>query len=92
MIILAALLCLAGFLALCLAMPRHHSVLLGGKPSDRRRLALRLLGWPALALGWLVSNQILGLAYGVIGWLGLLTVSAATVLLSLTYWPPRSKS
>jgi len=90
MIVLAALLCLAGFVALCLSMTRHHEALIGGRPSAGRRLALRVAGWKALALGAWASVHAWGPAYGAIGWLGLLTLSAAVVLLTLTYWRPRA--
>ena len=42
--LLALLLCYAGFTALCLSMPRHHDELLGHKPSAARRQALKLGG------------------------------------------------
>lgn len=86
MIVLSALLCLAGFAALCLAMPRHHQALLGGPLSSRRRRTLRAVGWLVLALSGAASVKAWGPAYGVIGWLGLLTPAAALVLLTLTYW------
>jgi hypothetical protein len=86
MIALAILLCLAGFVALCLSMSRHHETLIGGRPTTGRRLALRAAGWSALGLGAWASVRAWGPTYGVIGWLGLLTLSAAIVLLALTYW------
>ena len=39
--LLALLLCYAGFVALCLSLDRHHGELLHSKPSPQRRLGLR---------------------------------------------------
>jgi len=87
MTLLAFLLCLAGFLALSLAMPRHYAALVGGPLARRRRLTLIVVGWLGLALGLGAALVAWGLAWGVIGWLGLLTVAAAPVLLAQTWWP-----
>ena len=43
--LLALLMCYAGFTALCLSTDRHHGELLHSKPSPRRRIALRVIGW-----------------------------------------------
>jgi len=48
--LLALLLCYAGFSALCLSVPRHHDELLGNKPSARRARVLKLAGWLLLGL------------------------------------------
>lgn len=90
MILLSALLSLAGFFALCLAMDRHHLALLGTKPASGRRWALRGLCALELAASALAAVRAWGPANGVIGWLGLLTLGAAFVLLILTYRPTRS--
>lgn len=87
MTLVAFLLCLAGFTALSLAMPRHHAALIGGSPPPRRRLILKLAGWLGLALGLVASLIAWGLAWGVVGWLGVLTAAAAPVLLAQTWWP-----
>ncbi|MFT4253515.1 MAG: DUF3325 domain-containing protein [Caulobacter sp.] len=87
MTVLAFVLCLAGFSALSLAMPRHHSALVGGPLSPRRRLALKAGGWTGLGASLAASLAAWGPAYGVIGWLGLLTAAAALVLLAQTYAP-----
>ena len=42
--LLALLLCYAGFVALCLSLDRHHGELLHSKPSPLRRLGLRVGG------------------------------------------------
>ncbi|NGM48954.1 DUF3325 domain-containing protein [Caulobacter sp. 602-2] len=87
MTLLAFLLCLAGFLALSLAMPRHHAALVGGPLTRQRRRVLKTAGWLGLALGLAASLAAWGLAWGAIGWLGLLTAAAAPVLLVQTWWP-----
>jgi hypothetical protein len=89
MILLSALLSLAGFFALCLAMDRHHLALLGATPASGRRWALRGLGVLELAASALAAIRAWGPVNGVIGWLGLLTLGAAIVLLILTYRPAR---
>ena len=43
--LLALLMCYAGFTALCLSTDRHHGELLHRKLSPRRRLGLRVAGW-----------------------------------------------
>ena len=49
-----ALIAFAGFVALCLAMEKHFSDLLGRKPSPRHLLLLRVAGWLLLSFGCLV--------------------------------------
>ena len=40
--LLALLMCYAGFTALCLSTDRHHGELLHSRPTPRRRLGLRV--------------------------------------------------
>jgi multisubunit Na+/H+ antiporter MnhB subunit len=89
-ILLSALLSLAGFVALCLAMDRHHLALLGARPTSGRRWLLRGLGLLGLAVSAATAIRGWGLTNGIVGWLGLLTLAAAIVLLTLAYRPARS--
>lgn len=90
MILISALLSLAGFFALCLAMDRHHLALFGAKPTPGRRWRLRGLGGLDLVASAAAAIRGWGLTNGIVGWLGLLTLGAAIVLLTLTYRPARS--
>ncbi|WP_223448052.1 MULTISPECIES: DUF3325 domain-containing protein [Pseudomonas] len=81
--LLAALLCYAGFTALCLSMDRHHAELLGHKPTQRRRLGLKLLGWLSLSL----SLWAAGWGLGLVQWFGLLMLSALLLVLLIPYRP-----
>ena len=85
--LLALLLCYAGFTALCLSTDRHHGELLHSKPTPRRRVGLRVSGclllpgsiWPAVAAaGW---------SQGLVEWCAVLMLSALLLVLLLPYWP-----
>ena len=88
MIALAALLlALAGFAALALSMHRHHRDLFGGPPSRWRVVALRSVGWALLGLSLAACSLESGWAVGPLLWIGLLTLAALVVVLTLTYRP-----
>lgn len=71
------LLSLTGFGLLLLAMPRHQQDWLGSKLARIRSRALRLSGFAALALAFIVAGMGLGWAYGTVSWFGWLTIGAA---------------
>ncbi|WP_413703556.1 DUF3325 domain-containing protein [Pseudomonas sp. Pseusp16] len=85
--LLAALLCYAGFTALCLSMDRHHAELLGHKPTPRRRFGLKLLGW--LLLSWSLWAAVVaaGWGSGLVQWFGMLMLSALLLVLLMPYRP-----
>ena len=85
--LLAALLCYAGFTALCLSMDRHHAELLGHKPTQRRRLGLKLLGWLSLSLSLWAAVVAAGWGLGLVQWFGLLMLSALLLVLLIPYRP-----
>ncbi|WP_184717812.1 DUF3325 domain-containing protein [Caulobacter sp.] len=89
MIVLALLLSLVGFATLALAMDRHHQAVHRTRPDKRRKHLMQLGGATALTLSLVASVVAWGPAYGVIGWLGVLSAGAAPVLLILTYAPHR---
>ena len=74
--IVGTILSLAGFIALCLAMPRHQRDLLGRVLPEGRVRALRLTGFCLLGLSLLQAAWSLGWAYGVISWLGYMSLAA----------------
>ena len=85
--LLALLLCYAGFTALCLSMPRHHDELLGHKPSTRRGQALKLAGWLLLGLSLWAAVKANGWSLGLVDWLAVLMLSALALVLLLPYRP-----
>ncbi|MCT8949195.1 DUF3325 domain-containing protein [Pseudomonas iridis] len=85
--LLALLLCYAGFTALCLSMPRHHDELLGHKPSTRRGQALKLAGWMLLSLSLWAAVTANGWSLGLVDWFAVLMLSALALVLLLPYRP-----
>ncbi|MGY2289361.1 DUF3325 domain-containing protein [Pseudomonas sp. SDO528_S397] len=85
--LLALLLCYAGFTALCLSMDRHHGELLRGKPSPHRRLGLRAGGWVLLTLSVWPAVQVAGWSQGLVQWCAVLMLSALLLVLLLPYRP-----
>ncbi|AVX87666.1 DUF3325 domain-containing protein [Pseudomonas sp. VE 196-7] len=85
--LLALLLCYAGFSALCLSMPRHHDELLGNKPSARRARVLKLAGWLLLGLSLWAAVGANGWSFGLVDWFAVLMLSALALVLLLPYRP-----
>ncbi|WP_166216070.1 DUF3325 domain-containing protein [Pseudomonas atagonensis] len=85
--LLALLLCYAGFTALCLSMPRHHDELLGNKPSPRRRRGLNLAGWLLLVLSLWAAVAANGWGFGLVDWFAVLMLSALALVLLMPYQP-----
>ncbi|HGM5551883.1 DUF3325 domain-containing protein [Pseudomonas sp. B21-051] len=85
--LLALLLCYAGFSALCLSMPRHHDELLGNKPSARRARGLKLAGWLLLGLSLWAAVAAHGWSFGLVDWFAVLMLSALALVLLLPYRP-----
>ncbi|CRM46693.1 hypothetical protein [Pseudomonas sp. 31 R 17] len=85
--LLALLLCYAGFTALCLATDRHHGELLRSKPTPARRLGLRALGWLLLTLSIWPAVAVTGWGQGLVEWCAVLMLSALLLVLLLPYRP-----
>ena len=85
--LLALLMCYAGFTALCLSTHRHHGELLHSKPSPRRRLALRVIGWLLLTVSIWPAVAIAGWGQGLVEWCAVLMLSALLLVLLLPYRP-----
>ena len=85
--LLALLMCYAGFTALCLSTDRHHGELLHSKPSPRRRLGLRVAGWVLRTVSiWPAVNSA-GWSQGLVEWCAVLMLSALLLVLLLPYRP-----
>ena len=85
--LLALLMCYAGVTALCLSTDRHHGELLHSKPSPRRRLGLRVLGWLLLTASIWPAVTLAGWSQGLVEWCAVLMLSALLLVLLLPYRP-----
>ena len=85
--LLALLLCYAGFVALCLSLDRHHGELLHSKPTPIRRLGLRLGGWLLLIVSIWPAVFAAGWSQGLVQWCAVLMLSALLLVLLLPYRP-----
>ena len=85
--LLALLMCYAGFTALCLSTDRHHGELLHSKPSARRRWVLRVMGWLLLAVSIWPAVTLAGWGQGLVEWCAVLMLSALLLVLLLPYRP-----
>ncbi len=85
--LLALLMCYAGFTALCLSTDRHHGELLHSKPSPRRRLGLRAVGWLLLIASIWPAVTVAGWSHGLVEWCAVLMLSALLLVLLLPYRP-----
>jgi magnesium-transporting ATPase (P-type) len=85
--LLALLLCYAGFTALCLSMARHHADLLGRKLSARLRQWLKVSGWVLLAISLSAAVSVMNWALGLVEWFAVLMLSALLLVLLMPYRP-----
>lgn len=76
-----------GFTALSLAMDRHWEALhgRGNLPSDQQRRMLRWSGAAGLLVSLLVCIAVWGSAQGWVAWAGMMTASAISLVLVLSY-------
>jgi len=85
--LLALLMCYAGFTALCLSTDRHHGELLHSRPSPRRRIVLRVIGWLLLTVSIWPAVAVAGWGQGLVEWCAVLMLSALLLVLLLPYRP-----
>ncbi|UII72570.1 DUF3325 domain-containing protein [Pseudomonas sp. HN11] len=85
--LLALLMCYVGFTSLCLSTDRHHGELLHSKPSPRRRLGLRGIGWLLLVVSIWPAVYVAGWGKGLVEWCAVLMLSALLLVLLLPYRP-----
>jgi len=85
----AAAFCLAyaGFSALCLAMDRHHEDVFDRALPRGRRLWLRALGWLGLVLSLAACATAWGWSYGIVEWVGILSLAGLLLIWLLAYRP-----
>lgn len=77
-----------GFLALALALDRHHIVVFGRFPGAARRRLLRIGGTLALLVSTAACVHVWGAARGAVGLWGVLSLGAAVVVLWLRWRSP----
>ncbi|MFK0313526.1 DUF3325 domain-containing protein [Pseudomonas sp. NPDC090233] len=77
----------AGFAALCLAMDKHFSDLLGRKPRPGQLRGLRLLGWLLLLVSVVLSVHQRGWAHGLVEWIAVLMAGVTLWVFGLPYQP-----
>ena len=76
-----------GGAALCLSMSRHGRELLQREPTPLERHLLRAAGWIALIVSSLMAAARAGWPIGTVEGFGMLTASAVSFVLLLTYYP-----
>ena len=82
-----ALIAFAGVVALCLAMEKHFSDLLGRKPRPGQLRLLRSAGWLLLLLSLVLSVHLRGWAYGLVEWTAVMMAGVTLWVFGLPYQP-----
>ncbi|NIF26079.1 DUF3325 domain-containing protein [Pantoea sp. Tr-811] len=82
-----ALIGFSGFVALCLAMEKHFSDLLGRKPGPGQLRNLRIAGWLLLALSLLLAVHLRGWDHGLLEWVAVLMAGVTLWVFGLPYLP-----
>ncbi|KQT46601.1 iron transporter [Methylobacterium sp. Leaf456] len=77
----------AALSALCLSLNRHHAESFGAKPSGRRVVLLRVLGWIGIGLCLIVAGEAEGWGFGPVQWIGAMTGAGVGLVLLLSYRP-----
>jgi hypothetical protein len=68
-------------------MSRHAREVLRREPTPLQRQLLRIAGWLALTASLFMAAAHTGWPIGTVEWLGMLTASAVSFVLLLTYYP-----
>ena len=76
-----------GWVALCLSMSRHAHDILQRELSPLQRRLLRVAGWLALTMSLLLAAARTGWPIGTVEWFGMLTASAVSFVLLLSFYP-----
>ena len=83
----SALIAFAGLVALCLAMQKHFTDLLGRKPRPGQLRLLRSAGWLLLLASLILSVHLRGWAHGLVQWAAVLMAGATVWVFGLPYLP-----
>ncbi len=83
-VLLATLVCFAGFAALALAMPKHWRTIVPGSATPPA-LAFRIAAAVLLTVACAVLVHAYGAAVGSVAWFGTLTAGALLVVMALTF-------
>lgn len=87
MIALSFLLALAGLTAMGLSQAQHHSWLFHRPTTATQSMRLRRIGLLVILLSLFPAMRGWGAVMGLVGWVGLLSLAAALLLLVRTYLP-----
>lgn len=85
--LIVLLLAYSSFLALCLAMPRHHAQVFGFQPSPWRGRGFRFAGWLLLTLSFFAAVTDSGWQIGPVEWFGFLSAAGLVLVAMLPYVP-----
>lgn len=85
--LLAALLCYAGFTALCLSMSRHSAELLNRPLAPGRDRSLKLCGWMLLTVSCWAAVAADGWGFGLVQWFAVLMASALLLVFLMPFRP-----
>lgn len=77
----------AAVAALCLAMERHYTDLLGRKPTPRRLRGLRIGGWLLIGVALWLAVRHSGWAMGLVELSALVMAGLCVWVFALPYWP-----
>lgn len=87
-----AVLSLAGFVCLMLAMPKHFIFVTQSTLGSRQKHVLRTTGWMVLLLALLIAIQHWAFDEGLVVWLGWLSVVGVALVFCLPYWPWQARA
>ncbi len=77
----------SGMLALCQGLERHYKQVWGKPCAPWQRKGLRVLGWSALGVSFLLCVAAWGWAMGPVGWFGVISLAGLTLVMLLPYVP-----
>jgi len=85
--LLALLLAYVGMSALCMGLERSFRQVFKRIPSALSCRCLRALGWLLLVASLAFSVRMWGVAAGIVGWVGVMSVAGVALIMLLPYAP-----